>query len=137
MLQFPLFPLAKELDVKNIVNVLHEAEFADGDWELLGLQLIKHTDLTTIEANRRGKASLCMMDMVSQWLKTELEPSWNKLAAAIEKVEGYGKATAKVVRQKSGIGKTDLVLKVENNCHVMCVVLSLNVLHMWLVITCV
>ena len=104
MLQFPLFPPAKELDVKNIVNVLHEAEFADGDWELLGLQLIKHTDLTTIEANRRGKASLCMMDMVSQWLKTELEPSWNKLAEAIKMVEGYGKATAKVVRQKAGIG---------------------------------
>ena len=95
MLQFPLFPSAKELDVKNIVNVLHEAEFADGDWELLGLQLVKHTDLATIDANRHGKVSLCMIDMVSQWLKTELEPSWNKLAEAVEKVEGYGKATGK------------------------------------------
>ena len=90
------------------MNVLHAAKFADCDWELLGLQLIKRTDLTTIEADRRGKASLCMIDMVSQWLKTELEPSWGKLAEAVEKVEGYGKATAKVVREKAGIGKSKL-----------------------------
>ena len=94
--------------MKNIVNVLHEAKFSDGDWELLGLQLIKHTDLTTIEAKRHGKPGLCMMDMVSRWLKTESQPSWKKLAEAVEKVEGYGEATAKVVRQKAEIGKTDL-----------------------------
>ena len=113
VLQFPLFPSAKELDEKNIVNVLHAAKFADGDWELLGLQLIKRTDhLTTIKADRDGKSNRCMMDMVSQWLKTELEPSWGKLAEAVEKVDGYGKATAKVIRQKAGIGKTDFVFKV-------------------------
>ena len=113
VLQFPLFPSAKELDVKNIVNVLHEAEFADGDWELLGLQLIKHTDLTTIKANRHGEVSLCMIDTISQWLRNELEPSWNKLAEAVEKVTKYGKATANVVWQKAGIGKTDFVLKIK------------------------
>ena len=107
--------------MRNIVNVLHEAKFGDGDWELLGLQLIKYTDLTTIEAKRRGKPGLCMMDMVSQWLKTEPEPSWDKLAEAIEKVEEYGKATAKVVRQKAEIGKTDFVL----TCSVCCLI-SLN-----------
>ena len=106
MLQFPFFPSAKELDVKNIVNVLHDADFADGDWELLGLQLVKHADLTTIKANRHGEASLCMMDMVSQWLRNELEPSWNKLAEAVENVGKYGKATAQVVQRKAGIGKT-------------------------------
>ena len=104
-------PSAKELDEKNIVNVLHEAEFADGDWELLGLQLIKHTHLTTIRANRRGEVSLCMKDMVSQWLKSESQPSWNKLAEAVEKVEGYGKATAKVVQQIAGIGRSDFIFK--------------------------
>ena len=113
MLQFPLFPSAKELDEKNIVNVLHEADFADGDWELLGLQLIKHTDLTTIKANRHGEVSLCMIDTISQWLRNELEPSWNKLAEAVEKVTKYGKATANVVRQKAGIGKTEFVLKIK------------------------
>ena len=113
VLQFPLFPSAKELDEKNIVNVLHEADFADGDWELLGLQLIKHTDLTTIKANRHGEVSLCMIDTISQWLRNELEPSWNKLAEAVEKVTKYGKATANVVRQKAGMGKTEFVLKIK------------------------
>ena len=92
--------------MKNIVNVLHGADFADGDWELLGLQLVKHADLTTIKANRPNEASLCMMDMVSQWLRNELEPSWNKLAEAVENVGKYGKATAQVVQRKAGIGKT-------------------------------
>ena len=109
-----LFPPAKELNVKNIVNVLHVAKFSDGDWELLGLQLIEHTDLTTIEAKRYGKPGLCMMDMVSQWLRNESEASWDKLAEAVEKVEGYGQATAKVVRREAEIGKTEFVLKVEN-----------------------
>ena len=112
--KFPLFPPAKELDVRNIVNVLHEAKFGDGDWELLGLQLIEYTDLTTIESKRRGKPGLCMMDMVSQWLKTDLQPSWDKLAEAVEKAEGYGKATAQIVRQKAKTGNTVFVLKVKN-----------------------
>ena len=107
--------------MKNIVNVLHEAKFGDGDWELLGLQLIEYNDLTTIEAKRRAKPGLCMMDMISQWLKTGLEPSWDKLAEAVEKVEGYGKATAKVVRHKAEIGMTDFVL----TCSVCCLI-SLN-----------
>ena len=113
--------------MRNIVNVLHEAKFGDGDWELLGLQLIKYNDLTTIKADRHGKSGLCMMDMVSQWLKTESEPSWDKLAEAVEKVEEYGKATAKVVRQKAEIGKTDFVLK--SRKHAMYVILTLTVLH--------
>ena len=126
--KFPLFPPAKELDVRNIVNVLHEAGFADGDWELLGLQLIKYTDLTTIKADRKGEPSLCMMDMVGQWLQTELEPSWKKFAEAVEKVGKYGKATAQVVQQRAGIGKTDFGRK-----HAMCVVLTSTVLHEYLV----
>ena len=43
--------------------------------------------------NRKYKPGLCMMDMVSQWLRNESEPSWDKLAEAVEKVE---------VRESSG-----------------------------------
>ena len=32
----PLFSLAIELDVKNIVNVVHGANLSDGHWEQLG-----------------------------------------------------------------------------------------------------
>ena len=95
-----LFPPAKELNVKNIVNVLHEAKFSDGDWELLGLQLIKHTDLTAIEAKHRGKPGLCMMDMVSQWLRNEshhpgisllkLLRRWKDMEKPLQKLFGEG-----------------------------------------------
>ena len=103
-----LFPPAKELDVMNIVNVLHEAQFADGHWEQLGQQLIDRASLTTIRANRHGNCSLCMIDTIDQWLKTDSKPSWEKLAKAVTKVGGYGKATANIVRQKAGIVQTGM-----------------------------
>ena len=83
------------------MNVLHEATFADGDWAQLGLQLIDHFDFTTIRANH-GQASLCLIDTISQWLKTDIKASWEKLAEAVTKVGGYGEAVADIVRQKAG-----------------------------------
>ena len=87
--------------MKNVLNVLHEATFADGDWAQLGLQLIDRFDSTTIRADH-GQASQCMIDTISQWLRTDLNASWGKLAEALPKVVGYGEATADIVRQKAG-----------------------------------
>ena len=98
-----------ELNDRNILNVLHDAEFADAHWELLGEQLIKHSALLNIRANRHGEVSLCMIDTISQWLRTDIEPSWEKLAKAVAKVEQYGEATADSVREKAGIGMFCLV----------------------------
>ena len=42
------FHTAMKLDEKNVLNLLHEAKFADGDWELLGQQLIDRASLITI-----------------------------------------------------------------------------------------
>ena len=97
-----------ELDTKNILNVLHEAEFADADWKLLGQQLIKHTALQDINANHRGNPNLCMIDTIVQWLNNDLEASWEKLAGAVIKVAGYGEATANRVRKEAGIRKEGL-----------------------------
>ena len=94
-----------ELNDKNILNVLHETEFADAHWELLGKQLIKRSPLVNIGANRHGDSSLCMMDTIAQWLRTDVAKSWEKLAEAVAKVEEYGEATANIVRRKAGIGK--------------------------------
>ena len=86
------------------MDILHEARFADGDWENLGQQLmIKHHALKTIKVNHPGQSSLCMSDTISQWLNNDLAASWEKLAKAVSKVEGYGEATAHTVRQKAGI----------------------------------
>ena len=94
-----------KLNVRNILNVLHEAEFADAQWELLGEQLISGPALKNIDAYRRGNPNLCMIDTVSHWLNNDTEASWEKLAKAIPKVQGYGEATAKLVRKKAGIGR--------------------------------
>ena len=36
----------------NIINALHEAEFADADWEILGLQLNGVSDLVLLHTLR-------------------------------------------------------------------------------------
>ena len=94
-----------KLNTRNILNVLHEAGFADANWQLLGSQLISDTASQNINANRRGDPNLCMIDAIAQWLRTDLEASWEKLAGAIAKVEQYGETTANKVRRKAGIGK--------------------------------
>ena len=101
------FSLAKELDVKNAINVLDESKFADGDWVQLGLQLIDHFDSTTISADH-GRASDCMIQTILQWLRTDSKASWKKLAEAVTKVKGYGEATADIVRQKTGLVHTGM-----------------------------
>ena len=97
-----------KLDTKNVLNILHEAGFADANWKLLGQQLIEDTALQNIDANCRGNPHLCTIDTISQWLRTDLEASWEKLAGAVAKVQQYGETTADVVRRKAGIGKEGL-----------------------------
>ena len=94
-----------KLDVANILNVLHKAGFADAHWELLGQRLINISALLTIGTDRHYQASLCMIDTISQWLRTDTEASWEKLAGAVAKLQQYGEATANKVREKAGIGK--------------------------------
>ena len=103
------FHTATKLDERNVLNVLHEAKFSDGDWEQLGQQLINRASLTTIRADRHGDSSLCMSDTISQWLRTDTDASWEKLAEAVAKVEKYGKATAAIVLEKAGRVQTRMV----------------------------
>jgi len=104
---FPSF-IALKLDARNILNVLHDPEidFVDADWQRLGQQLLRVSQLRNIEANRRGDSSLCLMDTVSTWLQTDVKASWKRLAEAIEKVDTYGQKTATTVQQKAGIGQS-------------------------------
>ena len=98
-----------ELDVKNVLNVLREARFADTDWAELGLQLIDRFDLAALKADH-GKANHCMMETISQWLKSDPKASWEKLADAVTKVGRYGEATAAIVWEKAGIVHTGMLI---------------------------
>ena len=109
--------LAKELDVKNAINVLDEANFANGHWAQLGLQLIDHFDPTTIRADH-GRASDCMIGTIFQWLRTDTKASWEKLAEAVAKVKGYGEATAASILQKGGILHTGMFFLMSFFCEV-------------------
>ena len=113
----PSHDVQEELDVKNAINVLDEAKFADGDWAQLGLQLIDHFDSTTISADH-GKASDCMIHTIFQWLRTDTKASWEKLAEAVTKVKGYGEATAARVLQKAGIVHTGMFFSDTYFCEV-------------------
>jgi len=112
---FPSF-IALKLDVTNILNVLHDPniDFADADWEILGQQVIRCSQLRNIGADRRGNPSLCLIDTASTctWLQTDVNASWERLAEAIEKVDTYGEKTATAVRQKAGIREADYQVKV-------------------------
>ena len=88
-----------ELVVRNVLNVLHEAGFSDGHWFQLGQQLIETANLNAIEANC-CEVSRCMIDTIAQWLRSDTEASWEKLAEAVSKVGEYGEATVKAVQQK-------------------------------------
>ena len=95
-----------ELNERNILNVLHKADFSDADWDFLGQELkIKRANLSTIKANHFGQTENCMVDTITQWLRTDLEASWERLAEAVAELQQYGEATANKVREKAGIGK--------------------------------
>jgi len=108
--------IALKLDVRNILNVLHDPDidFADANWELLGQQLLRCCSLRAIRADRRGDPSLCLRDTISIWLQTDLSASWARLAEAIENVATYmyEEKTAATVRQKAGIGEADFYVQV-------------------------
>ena len=103
MLHSFCFHTVIQLDKRNVLNVLQEAKFAAGHWEQLGKQLIDHSSLITIRANRHGDCSLCMSDTISQWLNNDSKASWEKLADAVTWVEGYREATAASVLQNAGV----------------------------------
>ena len=60
-------------------------------------------DLRAIRASYCD-AGNCMIDMVDQWLRSDLDASWENLAKALDNVTGCGEAAEKV-RQNTGAGK--------------------------------
>ena len=87
--------------MRNILSTLNKGKFTDGKWFELGQQLIENADLKAIEANHGGGEHV-MIDMVSLWLKSDLEASWETLADTVEMLKV---ANAKTVREEAGIGK--------------------------------
>lgn len=51
-------------------------------------------------------AGSCMIDMVDQWLRSDLNASWESLAKALDNVVG-GKKAGVMAQENAGYGKTD------------------------------
>ena len=90
--------------MRNILNTLHSGNFTDGDWFELGQQLITNAALNTIEADHGGKDHL-MIRMVSLWLKSDVNASWETLTEAVKELEKYGENAARIIWENAGIGK--------------------------------
>ena len=70
------------------------------EWHLLGVQLEDPTStLQTIESNHPHDAQRRKTDVLTWWLRNGLEISWEKLAQAVEAIDGHA-ALAKKLRLK-------------------------------------
>ncbi len=78
------------------------------EWELLGFHLgIKKYKLNDIKEERRGKASLCKMDMFDYWLRADIHASWRKVVEALEQMDDIELSHS--LRVSHGLGKTLLI----------------------------
>ena len=77
----------KELKLKNLMKALNLFT----NWETLGVMLdVAVSKMNEISINRSGnkdKVCLCKQDLLYYWLKTDPEPSWDKVAVALDDMD--------------------------------------------------
>ena len=62
-------------------------------WYCLGLNIeIATSYLDQIEKNNGSDAEQCKIEVIDIWLCNDENPTWRKLAQAVEDMEGYAKA---------------------------------------------
>jgi len=75
------------------------------EWESLGAFLgVKKYKLNDIQVERRGKLSLCKMDLFDQWLRSDVNASWEMVARALESMDGDYNTLAQNVRMRHNLG---------------------------------
>ena len=85
------FAAGLELNADNVRRALSEADIKSPDWKRIGEEL-------GLQLRGRITASI----FFEGWQAHESEMSWERLAQAFEKIEGYEKV-AKKAREKTGI----------------------------------
>ena len=66
----------------------HIAEQLAAYWEKLGLELgLKDYHIANIHKDHPNKSVVCCGKMLQKWLDIDLNASWNKLEAAIDRIE--------------------------------------------------
>ena len=97
--EHPAIPSKPEL--KDLTDALNKVA---SEWKRLGVRLkIPVTTLDTIAADHSHKSQDCLLEMLKEWLKQQVDPppSW---AVIIDAVEYLGdKQLGKELREKCGI----------------------------------
>lgn len=79
------------VDITQLSDILCVLKPLEKKWHALGIHLqIKKEALNRIESDyKHESAQRHLTEMVDYWQKNENEPSWDKLANAVDKVGGY------------------------------------------------
>ena len=91
MYQYLTFAAGLELNADNVRRTLNGAGITSPDWKRIGEQL---------GLQLRGNITTSIF--FEGWQAHESETSWERLAQALERIDGYGKV-AKKAREKTGI----------------------------------
>ena len=60
------------------------------NWYSLGIQLgVEFSVLKRIEKDCTGDTERCKTEVIHFWLQNDSEPTWNRLARAVEDMGGY------------------------------------------------
>ena len=74
------------------------------NWFLLGVQLdIETSFLKQIEKNYIGDPERCKIEVIDIWLRLDPEPTWNKLAHALEDMGGHAKVVETLRANHEGL----------------------------------
>ena len=85
------FFVAEDLHEAKILDVLHNGDFSNPDWKRLGSALgLSPSQLDSIAADKRADntagLSNALINMLSTWMKRDVDSSWGKLAEALAKL---------------------------------------------------
>ena len=73
-------------------------------WFSLGIQLgIETSDLNAIERQFGGDTERCKVEVIEYWLRNAPEPTWNKLARAVEDMGGHSKVVETLRANHEGL----------------------------------
>jgi len=86
-------------------------EVAATDWFPLGVQLgIRPAKLREIERDHLWNVHRCKFEILDWWHRNAQEVSWNALAHALEKMEGYEALAQRLRRKMSAKGEKHLLV---------------------------
>lgn len=87
------------LTAVNAVDVLIESGFKPSLWQNLAPKL----RISNPESITKPSNSFCLEETIRQWLKSDLEASWKKLANHVSSIPSYGPRIKQTILKNAGV----------------------------------